>query len=50
MEHFYGNLMTMLKPSKGIDFPKLGGKKNIRKWLRKDHTIDVKGWCHVKEL
>jgi hypothetical protein len=31
MEHFYGNLMTMLKPSKGIDFPKLGGKKNIRK-------------------
>jgi hypothetical protein len=31
MEHSYGNLMTMLKPSKGIDFLKLGEKQNIRK-------------------
>jgi hypothetical protein len=25
--------MTMLKPSKDIDFPKLNEKQNIRKWL-----------------
>jgi hypothetical protein len=31
MEHFYGNLMTMLKPSKEIDFRKLREKQNIKK-------------------
>jgi hypothetical protein len=31
MEHSYGNFMTMLKPSKDIDFPKLNEKQNIRK-------------------